>query len=123
MRVNRRLGACLTVVTAAAALTGCGGGGSAAKNTESAPPASGGSTIAIKGFAFSPDSLTVKPGQEITVTNKDSAKHTITADDMSFDSKDLGLNKTYTFKAPAKAGKYTYICDIHQYMKGTLTVS
>lgn len=114
----------MTAVAAAAALAGCGGGGSSPKASGSTGASASGNAIAIKGFAFSPDKLTAKPGQEITVTNKDAAKHTITADDgKSFDTGDLGMNKSFTFKAPTKPGTYTYICNIHQYMKGSLTVS
>ena len=126
---DRRLVAGLTTVIAAVALAGCGGGASA-------PAASGGTrstgapdsagdpqgSIKIVNFAFTPNLVRVKSGQSVTVTNDDSAVHTIKADDKSFDSKDLSQGKSYTFTA-GKPGKYTYICDIHQYMKGTLEVS
>jgi plastocyanin len=123
MRVNKHLGACLTVVTAAAVLTGCGGGDSASPKASGGTTAAGGDAIEIKGFDYTPKDLTVKPGQEITVTNKDSAAHTVSADDKSFDTKSLGLNASIKIKAPTKPGKYTYICDFHQYMKGSITVS
>ena len=71
---------------------------------------------------FDPTPLQVKSGQKITVTNDDSAVHTITAKDKSFDSMELGKGKTFTFTA-GKAGKYDYICNIHQYMKGSIQVS
>lgn len=119
---DRRLVAVLTAVAAAAALTGCGGG-------DGAKPASGGSAaktgdrITIVDFTFAPTPLKVKAGQQVTVTNQDSAPHTVTADDKAFDSKELKKGQTFTFTAPAKAGSYSYICDIHQYMKGSLEVS
>jgi plastocyanin len=112
----------VTAAVAVVALAGCGGGSSSPK----APGGTGatGSTITIKDFAFSPTPLTVTPGQEVTVTNKDSATHTITSGDgTSFDSKDLGTNASFTFKAPTRPGTYTYLCNIHQYMKGSLQVS
>ena len=31
-------------------------------------------------------------------------------------------NQTKTFKAPSKPGTYHYICNIHQYMMGTIVV-
>jgi plastocyanin len=112
---EHRLGALLTAVTAAAALTGCSGGGSAGSTAT-------GNAITIKDFAFAPKTLKAKAGQPITVTNEDSAAHTLTADDTSFDSGSLAKGKSYTFTV-AKPGTYTYLCDIHQYMKGTLTVT
>lgn len=118
MRVSdRRLGACLTAVTVAAALTGCGGGAAA--------PSAGktGDTITIADFRFTPTPLKVTAGQRITVSNSDSATHTVTAEDKSFDSKDLKKGQTFTFNAPTKAGTYRFVCDIHQYMKGSLEVS
>ena len=59
----------------------------------------------------------------VKVTNKDSATHTLTATNGAFNTGDITQNQTKTFKAPTKPGKYSYICDIHQYMMGTLTVS
>ncbi|MGQ0845891.1 MAG: cupredoxin domain-containing protein [Sporichthyaceae bacterium] len=95
----------------------------------SSPSASPGATsdaaelkIEIKDFAFSPKLTQARPGQKITVTNRDSAVHTLTTNDGSIDSGDLGRDQSYTFTAPA-AGGYDYICTPHPYMKGTLRVS
>jgi plastocyanin len=78
-----------------------------------------GTAIAIKNFQFSPDPITVKVGATITVSNDDGTVHTLTADDKKFDTGDLdgGAEKTITIDAP---GKYTYHCDIHNYMTGTI---
>jgi plastocyanin len=78
--------------------------------------------ITIKSFRFSPQMLTVKAGQTIEVVNLDSVAHTITADDGSFDSGTLEKGEHYTFTI-TKAGTYSYICDIHQYMTGTINVT
>jgi len=56
------------------------------------------------------------------VTNKDSATHTLTATGGQFNTGDITQNETKTFKAPSKPGNYHYICNIHQYMMGTITV-
>jgi plastocyanin len=67
--------------------------------------------------------LTVSPGAKVTVSNQDSATHTLTATgDKAFDTGDVGPGKSVTFTAPTKAGSYSYLCDIHQYMTGTLVV-
>jgi plastocyanin len=46
--------------------------------------ASGG--VSIQGFAFHPGSMTVNVGDTVTWTNQDSAQHTATANDGSFDT-------------------------------------
>lgn len=118
---NTPLRVAVTVVATAAALTGCGGSGGA----KTAAPKGGtvaGTAITIKNFSFEPATLEVKSGQQVTVTNEDGAVHTVTADDKSFDTKDLSKGKSATFTA-GKPGTYNYICSIHQYMKGTLKVT
>jgi plastocyanin len=76
----------------------------------------------ISNFMFGPMSTTVAPGATISVTNKDSATHTLTATGGQFTTGDISQNQTKTFKAPTKPGRYSYICNIHQYMMGTITV-
>jgi plastocyanin len=103
------------VLAAAALLAGCSGGGAGSGSAAAAP------VIDIKSFLFAPMTSTAKVGQMITVTNSDKAVHTLTAKDKSFDSKDLDQGQTYTFSV-SKAGTYDYVCDIHQYMTGRITV-
>jgi plastocyanin len=81
--------------------------------------------VAIKDFAFSPQTLTVKKGTTLTWTNQDTAKHTVTPDqpgDILKGSELLGQGETYrvTF---TEAGTYTYFCEPHPYMKGTIEVT
>jgi plastocyanin len=71
---------------------------------------------------FSPMHAAVAPGSTVSVTNKDSVTHTLTATGGQFDTGDIGAGQTKTFTAPMKAGTYTYICNIHQYMMGTVVV-
>ncbi len=77
--------------------------------------------VAIKGFAFSPDSLTIKAGDSVTFTNEDGAPHTATAKDKSWDTGRLsrGKSKTITF---AKAGNFDYFCRVHPNMTAKLIV-
>jgi plastocyanin len=81
------------------------------------------STIVIHNFAFSPGSIKVRPGQKVRVVNRDSVAHTVTSTTGKFNTGDVGPGKTVTFTAPAKAGRYPYRCNIHQYMTGMLVVS
>jgi plastocyanin len=120
--------AILGVFGAAQFLASCSSGGSSTTNStqsgQSGSTASGGATaITIKNFAFTPASITVAPGATVTVTNGDSVAHTVTSKTGGFDTGDIQAGQSKTFTAPNKAGSYPYICTIHQYMTGTLTVS
>jgi plastocyanin len=107
------------IAVLAVLLPGCGGnGGSAAGSGPSPGPA----RIEIRDFKFVPDTLSVPSGQVVTVVNDDTTAHTVTARDGSFDSGDLAPGKSYTFTAGA-AGQHPFICNIHQYMTGTLRIS
>ena len=123
MRTRLKWGAGVLVIAGALLLAACGSStptmsGSAASSTSS----SGGSSITISNFMFNPMSLSVSPGATVKVTNKDSATHTLTATGGQFNTGNITQNQTKTFKAPSKPGTYHYICNIHQYMMGTITV-
>jgi len=87
---------------------------------------SGGPAVVAKDIAYSPSTLTVKPGDTVTFSNKDNTTHTFTADDGSFDSGREAPGKSFTFAIPSSATagtKIAFHCEIHSSMKGTLTVS
>jgi plastocyanin len=95
---------------------------SGSSSSSSASSSVKGTSITISNFMFSPMSLSVAPGATVKVTNKDSATHTLTANGNAFNTGDITQNQTKTFKAPMKPGTYSYICNIHQYMMGTIIV-
>jgi len=106
------------IAAVAVALTGFGdGASSSAGSAVAAKP----NTITIKDFAFAPQPLTVKAGTTITVTNDDGTAHTVSATKGAFDTGDIdgGATAQITVDRP---GSYSYFCDIHQYMKGTIHV-
>ncbi|MGH8861682.1 MAG: cupredoxin domain-containing protein [Jatrophihabitantaceae bacterium] len=110
------------------ALAGCGSTGKPAVHSDTsrstARTGGGAATVTIKNFSFSPGTLTVKAATTVTVINKDAVTHTLTAAAKStFDTGDIAAGKTVTFRAPTNPGAHPYICEIHQYMHGTLTVS
>lgn len=78
--------------------------------------------ISIEGFAFTATGA-VAAGSPIAVTNLDSAPHTLTASDGSFDTGTLGQNELGNFAAPAAPGTYEFFCAIHPSMTGQLVVS
>ena len=78
--------------------------------------------VSIANFAFQPDSLQIAVGTTVTWTNADSTAHTVTSDTGAFDAGPLapGASFTQTFDTP---GTYTYHCQIHPFMTGTIVVS
>lgn len=132
------------LVIAALALASCGdddgddttepaGGGAATTETEATEPEPSGNAPAPSGdavrsakveivdFAYDPDPVTIEEGGKVTWINRDSAPHTATADDDSFDTGTLdeGKLKSESFKDP---GTFTYFCEIHPAMQGTVEV-
>jgi len=80
--------------------------------------------IEIKGSKHSPSTLTVKPGETVTVTNMDLVGHSVTSDVAGlFDTGIVSNGKSVTFTAPTKVGSYPYHCTPHPSMKGTLVVA
>jgi plastocyanin len=137
----------LVLVIASLALAACGDdddattdtGGGGGEATATAPPPSeddqttGGSAPAPSGdaaraekveiveFAYDPDPVTIEAGGKVIWINRDSAPHTATANDGSFDTETLeqGKLKSESFKQP---GSYPYFCEIHPSMRGTVEV-
>jgi plastocyanin len=77
--------------------------------------------VEIVNFAYEPDPVRIQVGGKVTWLNQDSAPHTATADDGSFDTGTLqeGKLKAETFKEP---GTFEYHCTIHPSMHGTIEV-
>ncbi|HEV7192999.1 MAG TPA: cupredoxin family copper-binding protein [Jatrophihabitantaceae bacterium] len=106
---------CLATAACSSSTKSTGGGGSA-------PPATtGASTVHVKNFSFNPSTITVKTGAKVTWIFDDTANHNVTAGDKSFKSSDLSSGGTYSFTFN-KAGTYSYICSIHQYMTAKVVV-
>jgi plastocyanin len=77
--------------------------------------------VTIADFHFTPPTTTVHAGDTITWTNDGPSSHTATAKDGSFDTGTLskGRSASHTF---TKSGTYAYVCTIHPFMHGTITV-
>lgn len=101
-----------TTAASSAADDGYGGSGDSA-TTE-------GTTIVAKDFSLT--SITVAPGADVKVDNQGSASHTVTADDGAFDSGTVSGGSSGSFTAPSEPGEYSFHCEIHSSMTGTLTV-
>lgn len=124
-------------------LAACGGSGSdsTSSEAETAPPASEDTTetestesepapsgeasksekVDIVEFTYQPDPVVIQAGGKVIWQNQDTAPHTATADDGSFDTGTIEKGKigSETFK---EAGTFTYFCEIHPTMHGTVEV-
>lgn len=83
--------------------------------------ADGGTEVTIDNFTFSPATLTVEKGTDVTWTNHDDIPHSIVLTGPNVRSKALDTDKSYTYKFE-KAGTFAYICGLHPHMKGTIVV-
>ena len=113
------------LLVAALLLAACGGGNSPPAAATSAPanPSTGGGTQEVKivNFTFTPGTITVAVGTTVKWTNQDPTVHTVTADDGSFDSGQMGQGATFSFTFK-KAGTFSYKCSNHPEMLGKVVV-
>jgi plastocyanin len=113
-----------TVVAVAAAgalsLSSTACGGSAKKASITAAPAA--AKVKIVNFTFDPMAVTVKVGATVTWVQVDSVGHSVQSDDHAWITSAVlmpGQTFAHTFTT---AGTYAYICGVHPYMMGTVTV-
>ena len=77
--------------------------------------------VIIKNLAFVPDNLVVNKGTKVTWVNEDNTVHTVTSDENKFKSQPLNPGDTFSFTFGA-SGRFPYHCDIHPFLKGSVTV-
>lgn len=85
-----------------------------------APPI-GRSTVSISNFSFAPTPLVVDAGQTVTWTNDDGAPHGLAYKDGAPGTVLLLPGKTFSRRFDT-AGTYDYVCAVHPYMSGQVTV-
>jgi plastocyanin len=103
--------------------------------TSTAGPSSSGSTAAaspaatiapnqvrIADFGFTPPTLNVAVGAQVTWTNAGPSNHTVTSNNGTFDSGPINPNATFNFTF-ATAGTYAYHCSLHPTIQGSVVVS
>jgi plastocyanin len=79
-------------------------------------------TVKIRNFKFVPENVTIAVGQTAQFINVDEEPHTATATDGAFNSKALDTDQSWTYTA-SKPGTHPFICSIHPFMKGMLTIT
>jgi len=106
------------LVSCSSSSTGSVASSTGASTTGATTP-TGGPTVSIKNFSFSPVPLKVGAAETITISNNDSTDHTFTDDGGAFDTGHIapGTSKTVTI---TKVGTYNYHCNIHPSMKGVI---
>jgi plastocyanin len=124
-------GAAAAVIALSLALAACGSSssgsgaaGSAASATATPAtkaPSSGNVPIAISNYSYRPPTITVLAGTRVTFTNDDQTSHTATSTRTAFDTGTVkpGHGATVVFSRP---GTYTYYCQFHAFMHGTVLV-
>ena len=98
----------LATLVATAATVGC-----------SSPPRT--REVAIRAFAYSPATDTIRSGDTVVWNNADVVPHTATSREGGFDSKTLGVGETWRWVARSP-GTVQYECTLHPTMRGTLVV-
>jgi plastocyanin len=80
-------------------------------------------SVAMKGYAFSPASLSVPAGSTVTWTNYDTAPHDVktTSGPLSIHSPMLNKGQSWSFTF-GTAGSYGYVCTVHPDMTAGITV-
>jgi len=78
--------------------------------------------VSIPGISFSPKEVTITTGQTVTWSNDDRVLyHTVTANDLSFDSDLLAPGATWSMEFDT-AGDYPYTCTVHVGQNGVIHV-
>ena len=126
----------LALMTVTFVAIACSGGGATQAPASAAASPSGGASapagtglaVVAKDIAFQPTTLTAKADTAFTIDfdNQDSAQHNIAIKDAAgavpFKGQIVGMSKV-TYDVPAlAAGAYTFWCEVHPNMTGTLTV-
>jgi len=78
-------------------------------------------TVDIAAFKYMPKDAVVAKGATVSFVNRDTAPHTATAEDGSFDTKRLNKSQKGDVTLD-KAGTFTYICEYHRFMEAKITV-
>jgi plastocyanin len=77
--------------------------------------------ITIQAFAFVPQTLTITVNSTVKWKNLDAITHTVTSDNLVWDSGNILNGGTFKFTFTA-TGTFTYHCKIHPSMTGTIIV-
>ena len=123
----KKLAVALTSLAFAGALGACGGDDDSSSSGGGDSGGGGGGNVVevgMKGNAYTPMDVTVPAGGTVKWTNTDTPSHTVTKEDgpgEEFDSGTMSPGDEFEQKF-ADPGKVNYVCEIHPFQKGTVTV-
>lgn len=92
-----------------------------AEPAPTSPAAPSTATVSIANRAFAPATVRIAVGGTVSWANDDDRAHTVTARDGSFDSGLLNVGGRFQRSFPT-AGTFTYQCNVHPEMQGTVEV-
>jgi plastocyanin len=78
-------------------------------------------TVAIEDFYFEPANAAIQPGDTIIWVNEGNEPHTVTSVDGQFDSQVLNPGESFMLTFP-ESGTFSYYCEIHPSMTGSVSV-
>lgn len=121
--VNHRFGKFALGIAMAATMGATACGGDAAGSQDREPD----HEIAVTGFGYQPERITVPRGAIVEWTNEDKILHTVTeglpeSAGNAFDGQLPGVGEQFTLQFDAP-GVYQYFCTRHSFMTGTVTVT
>jgi plastocyanin len=93
----------------------------AAPPVDAVAKAAASGAVTIEDFSFTPATITIDVGDSVTWRNDGPSSHTATAADGSFDTGLLGSGESRTISFD-EAGSFSYLCQPHPFMKGTVKV-
>ena len=85
------------------------------------PPPAATHTVTIEAMRFTPETLTVRPGDTVVWMNKDLFAHTATTSAAGFDSREIAPGQSWSHTLPS-AGDFPYVCTFHPTMKALVRV-
>jgi plastocyanin len=117
----RRVTSAVAAVALTAMVSACGSGTMPRTHSAATSPHRTAPRVTISNYAYQPVKLIVARGTKVTFTNHDQTAHTATSTKTGFDSGTINPGKSATITV-TKPGTYTYLCQFHAFMHGTITV-
>lgn len=111
------------IIIMSAVVTGCGASDSGKTSAQTPAPSAAdtsGNEVIMQDHTFIPAEITIKKGESVTWTNKDSAAHDVTSATFKSDLLSKGQSFEQVFN---DVGTFEYSCTPHPYMKGKVIVT
>jgi plastocyanin len=116
----------LAIAALAIVAVACSGASAAPPSVDPATPSGEELVIVAKDLQFVPDAVTVTAGEQtpIVLDNQEAAPHNIAVKDAAgetiFKGEIVSTKKTASVLPPLEAGTYTFWCEVHPDMVGTI---